>query len=85
MSKSQELIAAQRAMQKEINDKQLTREELEEIHGKGKVWDTKEMQEAFHVKAFSAPFCGVTRKSDGKEGILYFQHVPRFYYGFEEE
>lgn len=60
-----------------------TREELEKQFGK--VYDTKEVQEAFVVHAFLAPFVSVTRKSDGARGTLTFLHSPRFYFDFEQE
>jgi hypothetical protein len=60
-----------------------TRKEAEERFGR--VWDTKELQEEFHVQGFLAPFVIVERLSDGKTGSLMFQHAPRFYYKFEED
>ena len=63
-----------------INSKALSREALEKEYGK--VWDTKELLEDFHVKSFLAPFVFVTRKSDGVEGTLAFQNSPRFYWGW---
>lgn len=71
-----------REMVKEINSDPRSREALEEKHGKGNVWDTEELQKEFKVKGFMAPFCMVERKSDGKVGVVEFQHHPRFYYGF---
>ena len=32
---------------------------------------------------FMAPLVVVKRKSDSPKGSLYFQHSPRYYYGFE--
>lgn len=58
----------------------LTREELEELYGD--VWDTRQLGDLFEVEGFSAPFCVVRRKSDGRRGSLEFQHMPRFYYSF---
>ena len=57
------------------------RERLETEHGQ--VWDTDQMQEAFTVKGFAAPFVVVARKSDNAVGSLRFQARPRFYYGFQ--
>lgn len=71
-----------RVMTKTINSTPTDRKTLEESYGK--VWDTQELQEDFVVHGFLAPFCHVTRKSDGKQGSLTFQHAPRFYWGFEE-
>lgn len=70
------------AIVEEINRNPKTREELESQHGQ--VWDTIQLQEDFTVFRFSAPFVGVVRNSDGVEGVLTFQHRPRFYWGFEE-
>jgi len=81
---SDDLTVLQRKMQEEINNTQAARKELEDRYGKDNVWDTKELQEHFVVEAFSAPFCGVTRKKDGAKGAVLFQHLPRFYFGFEE-
>jgi hypothetical protein len=50
----------------------------------GEVWNTEEVQQDFTVHSFLAPFVFVTRKSDGAEGTLAFQHSPRFYYRFEK-
>ncbi len=46
----------------------------------GPTWDTRELQEAFEVKGFAAPFVAVRRKSDGREGVLEFIHSPRVYF-----
>lgn len=59
-----------------------TREELEERFGTKNVWNTNEATEAFVFESFLAPFAFVTRKRDGVEGVLTFQHSPRFYYDF---
>lgn len=60
---------------------QAERAKLEVLHN-GKVWDTSEVQEAFEVIGFMAPYVRVIRKSDRKEGYLTFQHSPRFYFDF---
>ena len=70
-----------RMMCANINAKQAERAKLEELHGQ--VWDTDELQESFNVSGFMAPFVKARRKSDGVEGLLMFQHRPRFYWGFE--
>lgn len=70
------------AVQK-INAEEADREKLEKIYGK--VWDTKELQEAFTVQSFFAPFVDVTRKEDGVRGTLCFQHMPRFYFSFSPD
>lgn len=65
------------------NDSNEERKRLEEKYSQ--VWNTKELQEDFEITAFMAPFVGVTRKSDRKEGIMMFQHLPRFYFSFQSE
>jgi hypothetical protein len=51
-------------------------------YGEDNVWNTQELQDAFTVHNFHAPYVTVTRKSDGIRGILQFQHMPRFYFDF---
>ena len=46
----------------------------------GPTWDTQSLQEEFTVNSFAAPFVGVTRKSDGRRGLLEFIHHPRVYF-----
>jgi hypothetical protein len=41
--------------------------------------------EDFEVLGFMAPLVVVKRKSNGRKGSLYFQHSPRYYYGFEDD
>jgi hypothetical protein len=65
----------------EINAEPGSREYLEAKHGQ--VWTTPELSDDFDVIGFMAPVVVVTRKSDNQKGSLYFQHSPRFYYGFE--
>lgn len=48
-------------------------------------WDTAELQRDFSVVAFCAPLVVVVRKSDGVRGTLWFDHMPRRYYGFTAE
>ena len=64
-----------------INSNPRNREELESIFGQ--VWNTEELITDFTVHSFLAPVCLVTRKSDGADGFLTFQHSPRFYFAFE--
>ncbi len=45
---------------------------------------TTEMTALYEVIAFSHGICTVKRKSDGKRGFLNFDHMPRFYWGFQE-
>ena len=61
----------------------MTREGLRDKHGQ--LWDTKQLQQDFEVHGFCAPRCKVTRKSDGVDGLLTFQHHPRFYFNFQVE
>ena len=68
-------------LQQDLNDQPLTREQLEQQHGT--VYSTTELQEAFVVRSFLAPFVLVERLADGRAGTLMFQHHPRFYFKFE--
>ncbi len=65
----------------EINAEPGSREYLEAKHGQ--VWNTSKLSDDFDVIGFMAPVVVVTRKSDNQKGSLFFQHSPRFYYGFE--
>lgn len=65
-----------------VNNACRERENLEKVHGKENVWDTKELQEKFEVLSFLAPFCSVREKATGREGTVMFQHQPRFYFDF---
>jgi hypothetical protein len=66
-----------------INSDPSPREALEKIQGK--VWDTQQLSQDFDVLGFMAPFVIVRQKSTGKKGTLYFQHNPRFYFGWSED
>jgi hypothetical protein len=46
------------------------------------VYNTQELKAKFEVKSFAAPYVFVKRKSDGAEGFLRFEHMPRFYFGW---
>jgi len=74
--------AARRKLVADINAHAQDRPALEAKHGT--VWDTTELQRDFTVEGFLAPFVSVTRKADGKRGLLSFQHAPRFYFNFTE-
>lgn len=50
----------------------------------GQCWDTQELQRDYQVIGFAAPFVVVLRKSDGQKGSLMFQHMPRYYFQFQE-
>jgi len=67
----------------QINAEPGSREALEAEHGE--VCDTNQLREDFEVLGFGAPLVVVRRKSDGKRGSLFFQHNPRFYFGFQPE
>jgi hypothetical protein len=74
--------SARRAMIYDINtEPHDTREQMEARYGQ--VWDSAEVQRDFTVTAFLAPFVGVTRNSDGVEGLLEFTHEPRWYFNFK--
>ena len=66
-----------------INAEPGTREYLAQKHGD--VFDTSELQAAFSVLSFLAPYVVVQRKSDGVKGSMMFQHSPRLYYRFQPE
>ena len=70
-----------RQMTNELNSKESERERLEKEYGQ--VWDTSELQRAFTVTGFMAPFVVVIRKSDGVKGSLMFQNSPRYYFNFK--
>jgi len=63
------------------DDKDQERKRLEAEHGQ--VWNTEDLSRDFSVEGFCAPCVFVRRKADGVRGSLFFQHNPRFYYGFE--
>lgn len=66
-----------------INAEPGSREALEADHGQ--VWDTRQLGDDFDVLGFMAPVVVVRRKSDGQKGSLFFQHRPRFFFGFEAD
>ena len=67
----------------EINATPMGRQELERRHGR--VWDLRELAAEFVITAFMAPFVVVRRKVDGVVGSLEFQHLPRYYFGWQED
>jgi hypothetical protein len=69
-----------REMVAEINHQPGSREALEAQHGQ--VWNTDQLRDDFDVLGFMAPIVVVCRKADGIKGSLFFQHSPRFYFGF---
>ncbi len=66
----------------ESDNPETERSRLEKKYGK--VWDTEELTRDFEVQGFMAPYVMVCSKESGKEGLLEFQHNPRFYFLFEE-
>lgn len=76
---------ARRELVTAINSNPDPRTELVAKHGADNVWDTSELQAAFTVEGFMAPFCVVVRKSDGARGMVTFQHSPRFYFDFSNK
>ena len=81
MSDATETI--RRELVAEINAEPGSREYLEAKHGK--VWSTSELQEEFEVLGFMAPLIAVEQRSTGQKGSLYFQHSPRFYWGWKSK
>lgn len=71
---------ARRELLAQVNAQPGSREALEAEHGP--VWDTGELARDFDVLGFAAPLVVVRRKSDGTMGSIFFQHAPRFYFGF---
>lgn len=65
-----------------INFSPGSREALEADYGADNVFDTDQVRELFVVHGFMAPYVTVTRKSDGANGTLLFQHSPQFYFDF---
>lgn len=64
----------------ESDDVVAERKRLEALYGQ--VWNSDQLREDYKVNSFAAPYVGVTRRSDGLEGSLEFQHSPRFYFSF---
>ena len=75
--------AIRRKLVVEINANPGSREALEAQHGR--VWDTSELQRDFEVLGFAAPLIVVRRRNDQVKGSLFFQHNPRFYFGFQAD
>jgi hypothetical protein len=69
------------AMSNDINAEKLERDALAKKWGE--VWDTKEVQKVFKIHGFLSPFVRVTRLADGVQGVLTFQHLPRYYFAFQ--
>jgi hypothetical protein len=72
-----------RELVRKFNAKPQGRAALELKHGQ--VWDTDELRRDFEVKGFAAPLVVVRRRSDAVLGTLFFQHEPRFYFGFSPD
>lgn len=67
----------------ESNNEETERARLEKIYGIGNVWNTSEVTQNFEILSFLAPYCAAIRRTDGKKGLLQFQHNPRLYFDFE--
>lgn len=78
-----ETEAYRRQRQADLNSEAAERKALEEKHGQ--VWNTDQLRADFEVSSFLAPMIFVRRKSDGKKGTLEFQHMPRFYFNWQED
>jgi hypothetical protein len=72
-----------RTMVQQINTDAGDRERLEAQHGR--VWDTQQLQADFEVLSFAAPLIVFREKKSGQMGSLFFQHQPRFYWGFQPD
>ena len=70
--------------QVQSDDESAERARLVEEYGENDVWNTKELGSKFEVLAFAAPFCIVRDKATGKKGSVMFQHMPRFYFHWQE-
>jgi len=81
MSDTAETI--RRSLVQQINTDAGDRERLEERHGR--VWDTQQLQEDFEVLQFAAPLIVVRQKTTCQMGSMFFQHQPRFYWGFKPD
>ena len=81
MSDATETI--RRSLVQQINTDAGGRERLEEKHGR--VWDTQELQHDFDVLQFAAPLIVVRQRTTGQMGSMFFQHQPRFYWGFKAD
>ena len=64
-----------------INDSQLEREGLEQLHGKA--WDRKEIADDFAILGFHPPFAVVRRQADDEVGTLLYQEMPRYYFRWQ--
>ena len=75
--------AVRRAMVEEINSSPGERADLEARYGQ--VWDTAELGRDFEVAGFAAPLVIAKNKATGEVGSLFFQHMPRFYWGWRAD
>ena len=78
-------IAVMAINSKTTDSKDDDRSRLEAEYGVGNVWSTDEVSEDFVIHSFLAPFVSVSRKVDGVEGLIKFQHSPRLYFDFKED
>jgi len=75
--------AVRRAMVEEINSSPGERADLEARYGQ--LWDTAELGRDFEVVGFAAPLVIAKNKATGEVGSLFFQHMPRFYWGWKAD
>jgi hypothetical protein len=75
--------AVRRALVEEINSSPGERADLEGRYGQ--VWDTAELGRDFEVVSFAAPLVIARNKATGEVGSLFFQHMPRFYWGWKAD
>ena len=72
-----------RELVRKLNAEPKGRAALELKHGQ--VWDTQELGRDYEVIGSSPPLVMVRRRSDAVLGTLFFQHEPRFYFGFSPD
>ena len=72
-----------RELVRKLNAEPKGRAALELKHGQ--VWDTQELGRDYEVIGFRRALVMVRRRSDAVLGTLFFQHEPRFYFGFSPD
>ena len=60
-----------------------TKLQLQEEHG-GEVLSTTELVSKYEVRSFLAPMVFLTNRATGKKAVAEFQHMPRYYFNFQE-
>jgi hypothetical protein len=74
-------VAAMNAILRDTPDDEVYAE-LVSQYGRANVWGTASLLEHYEVVQFQAPYVLVRRRSDGLEGLMAFNHLPRYYYDF---